>query len=318
MRRMAHNSGMMTVFKSVLFSVFQKTCRLLWGKGLGKVPGVSAIHGYLFRLLLAERSILEVQGSKICMNPYGLPKSYVRTFQSYLISHNWEEQTGKIFKEVVKESNVVVDLGANIGFFTLLASKLVGKTGRVYAFEPEPTNYTLLLKNIELNRCANVIAVQKAVSNEQGVFRLNVNSDDTGAHTLRSSVRKDEFKESIEVECVTLDNYFCNREDRIDIIKIDVEGAEVRVFRGMQRVLKANENIKLFVEFYPDAIREMGDCPEEFARELFEGGFSVIAIDDYSRRRSSRRVSNVDDLMKFVSRKLTVNLFLWKNGASGF
>ena len=258
----------------------------------------------------------EVDGGKMYMDPNRLPPSYVRTFQAYMLSGRWEEQTSRLFKETVREGDVVVDLGANIGFFTLLASRLVGDAGRVYAFEPEPTNYSLLLKNIELNGCANVVAVPKAVSDREGISVLALSRRDTGAHTLRRSGLKGEFGESIAVETITVDDYFRDREARVDVVKMDVEGAEACVFRGMRRVLGANSGVKLFVEFYPRAICEMGDSPEAFAQDLFRQGFKAVAIDDYSTRPESRRVERVDDLMTFVGTRTTVNLFLWRHAMS--
>ena len=298
----------MSKSKSILFWAFQKVCKLLWGKGIGKIPGVSAVHGFLFQLLCPNKNIVQVQGSKMYMNPDKLPKSYIKTFQSYILSRDWEELTTEMFKKVVKEGDIVLDLGANIGFFTLLAARLVGKKGKVYAFEPEPVNYSLLIKNIEINGYDNVVPMQKAVSNAAGMVRLFLNNEDTGAHTIRQC---DDNKEFVEVESVTLDEFFRDKKHPIDVIKMDIEGAEVEAFLGMERIIRENENLKIFVEFYPTAIREIGDSPEEFVHKLLEDyRFSILAIADYAENKMYLRINSIDELMNFVKGKLTVNLFL--------
>lgn len=298
--------------RSILFSVFQNLCGFLWGKGLGKIPGLWALHGFLFRFLLCD-TIIEIEGSKMCVNLDKLPESYSRTFQYLLVIHEREELSIRMFKTAVKEGYVVLDIGANIGFYSLLAARLVGEEGRVYAFEPDPVNYSLLIKNIEINGYDSIFPLQKAVSDLNGKVRLYLDDKDTTAHTIR---QRNGSKEFVEVESVTLDEFFAGENRRIDVIKIDIEGAEVRAFSGMEKLIEENEKLKMFIEFYPDAIREMGDSPEDFARRLLDDyGFAVLAIYDYEKESKCLRINSVDELMSFCEGckgKSAVNLFLEK------
>jgi FkbM family methyltransferase len=309
--------GTKMMIKSTLYPVFDKACRLVEGKGIGNIPGVRALYRFLFRHFWPGERIVEVQGSKMYMDLEKLPELYWETFRSYITSRHWEEPTTAMFKRVVKEGDVVVDLGANIGYFTLLAARLVGKKGKVYAFEPEPINYSLLTKNIKLNRYDNVVPEQKAVSNVKGMIKLFLSDKDTGAHTLRQHHVEREFATKqfgafVEVESVVLDDYFKNRERSIDVIKMDIEGAEVAALSGMDRILKENQDLKIFSEFYPSAIREFGDLPEEFARKLMDDyHFSLFAIDYIPRRaKGYLKVNNVDELMSLLKGREVVNLFL--------
>ena len=299
---------MLSELKSVLFLAFEKVCKLLWGKGIGKIPGVLVVHGFLSQLLWSNKTVIEVQGSKMHINPDRLPKSFRKTFQSYIISSGWEELTTEMFKKVVKEGDVVVDLGANLGYYTLLAARLVGRKGKVYAFEPEPINYSLLLKNIELNGYDNIVAVQKAVSDVSGKVRLFLDKKDTGAHTIYQPSKKREF---IEIESVTLNKFFEDKEQRIDVIKLDVEGAEMAAFSGMDRIIRENEKLKIFVEFYFPGITRSGGFPQEFIRRLLEDyHFSILAIGEYTKDKQYLKINKVDELLNLCKGEKTANLFL--------
>src|SRR5688572_13621160 len=79
----------------------------------------------------------------------------------------WAEAETRLFRELIRPGMVVVDVGANIGYFSLLASTLVGPTGRVYAFEPDPVNCALLRKNVRLNRVTNIEVIESALSDNE-------------------------------------------------------------------------------------------------------------------------------------------------------
>ena len=299
----------MTGMKNALYGCFQKIVRLLWGTGLGKVPGAYAVHGFLFNLLQPGRDVIEVQGSKMYVNPRGLPQTFRRTFQSYIVSSGWEDMTTQMYKDVIREGDVVLDLGANIGYYTLLAARLAGPKGRVYAFEPEPLNYSLLLKNVELNGYANVVAMQQAVSDKLGTVKFFLDRENTGAHTM---YQHEGTKGYIEVETVTMDDFFRDKGRRVDVIKMDIEGAEMAALAGMEGIIRDNDGIKIFMEFYFPGIERSGSSPEKFVRRLIDDyGFSVLAIGEYSRSKKSRKIGSAAELIELCDRK-TANLFLQK------
>jgi len=202
----------------------------------------------------------------------------------------------------------VVDLGANLGYYTLLAARLVGPRGKVYAFEPEPINYGLLLKNIELNGYDNVVAMQKAASNVTGKARLFLDDKDTGAHTI---YQPDNTREFIEVESVTLDEFFRDKKHPVNVIKMDIEGAEMAAFSGMDKLIKENENLKIFVEFYLPGITRSGGSAQEFICRLWEDyRFSILAIGEYTKDKKYLKINDVDELLNLCKGEKTANLFL--------
>jgi len=283
-----------------------------------------AIDDYLFRLLWSGRNVVEIQGSKMYINSHDNDPSMRRTFRVYVKRGVHEEATTELFKNVVKEGDVIVDMGANIGYFTLLAARLVGKSGKVYAFEPEPRNLYYLLKNIEINKYDNIVAVQKAVSDKKGKTTLYLCPYDSGHHTINQYEGIKAYaphlvgdkKDFVEVETITLDD-FLKDERKVNVIKMDVEGAEALVLSGMDNLIRGNANLKMFVEFFPLLIRKMGNSPEEFVRRLLEDyHFSMFAIGhDYSLSESEGyvKINSVDELMNLCKGEMDhVNLFLIK------
>jgi len=214
-----------------------------------------------------------------------------KTFQAYAMNLIHEEGTTNLFKKVVKPGHVVVDLGANIGYFTLLAAKLVGKDGKVFSFEPEPRNFEYLKTNLALNHYSHASAYQKAVSDQNGKTKLYICAYDSGHHTINQPEGIELYRQGrtgetreIEIEVVTLDSFLEDKTEKIDAIKIDVEGAEALAIRGMQRLLKENHKVKIFLEFFPLLIKGMGSSPQDLVELLMKDlGFSVFAIgSDYS------------------------------------
>jgi len=151
----------------------------------------------------------------------------------------------------------VVDIGANIGVYTVLAAEKVGERGRVIAIEPEPKNYKLLLENIKLNKFQNVTPVNTALSDHQGWEKLYLSSSDSGGHSL---IFPEDRNSYTSVQVKTLDELLEELDiKKIDLIKIDTEGAEIPILKGAEKTLKINPNIKLMIaaEHYPSEIEEV-------------------------------------------------------------
>ena len=260
--------------RHIIFTIFMRVSRLFAGRGLGrKLPLIGLVYNFLFRHLKPAQDIVifDVRGIKMYAD-----------IQSTELGagciHGYHEKgETELFKKIVKEGMIIVDLGANIGYYTLIAAKIVGERGRVYAFEPEPNNYHLLVKNIEVNGCNNVIPVQKAVSNQSGVTKLLLAPRTTGAHRINDP---NYGKGSIEVETVALDEFFKDKESRIDVIKMDVVGAEIATLQGMREILKRNNELKIIGEFYREFIRRSGYSPEDGLDELIRDGFKLYHIND--------------------------------------
>ena len=316
---------MATKIKLFFFDIFKKISKLFIKTGIHKkFPFIISIYNFLFGYLWSYKNIVEIQGSKMYLNIKDESLCMRKTFEGYASDLVHEKSTTELFKKVVKNSNTVVDLGANIGYFTLLAAKLVGPQGKVFAFEPEPKNYSYLIKNIELNNYKQVIALQKAVSNKKGETKLYICDYDTGHHTInqyegieaysRGRKTKEHF---IEIETITLDNFFKDKKESIDVVKMDVEGAEALALAGMDRILKKNKHLKMFIEFFPLLIEKMGNSPKEFINKLLNDHHFLIYIipGDYNAEEGKMiKINSVEEIMVFRKKEEDhINLFLEHN-----
>ncbi len=227
-----------------------------------------------------------------------LPKRSVMA-SAILLHGGYEAATTAVFQELVQPGMTVVDAGAHVGYFTLLAAGLVGETGRVYAFEPEPSSYELLCKNIRVNGYINVVTIPKAVSNKQRGVKLwldKVNlpcssfSEDNALFFSKGNLLE---KGVLEVETIALDDFFENtiKNDKVDVIKLDTQGAEGLIVEGAGRTLRS-PNLKVFMEFWPYGIRNVGTDPLELLYKLQEYGFTIKLINEKNQALESIETIN--------------------------
>ena len=195
------------------------------------------------------------------------------------VHESFEDLESEIMRKNVREGDLVLDIGANIGYYSLLLAKLVGGNGKVYSFEPEPSNFALLKKNIEVNGYKNIIPIQKAVSESNRKIKFYLEKENFGAHKIHNSNKK---MNSIEVDSVKLDSFFKNKKQKINFIKMDIEGAEGKAIQGMQNLIKTNKNLKIILEFTPVSLRECGVGPEELFKMLKE--FKSYNIDEHKNK----------------------------------
>jgi FkbM family methyltransferase len=297
--------------KSFYYRLFENISKIAFEAGIiNKIPGAGEFSDFCFTHLWPFGDVLATPAGKIYINWH---EDFIirKTLQTYILQSGWERQTTAIFSEVVREGDVVLDLGANLGYFSLLASKLVGDGGKVFAFEPEPKNYQLLLKNIDINGYHNIIALPKAISAKSGKMSLFINANDSGSHTLHKPNSRGSFPTQIDIESVSLDDYFAGGFTSINVIKMDIEGTEPKAFLGMREILSKNPNLIIIMEFFPSIIREAGDSPEDFAHQIFEQyKFNVWLMDDYGKVKKPFKIDSASELISFTDNRTAVNLLL--------
>ncbi|MGI0044388.1 MAG: FkbM family methyltransferase [Nitrososphaeraceae archaeon] len=191
-----------------------------------------------------------------------------------------------IVKSLVKCGDTVVDLGANIGYYTLLLARQVGRDGKVVAFEPSPTNCEILEKNVKMNGYRNVEINQLAVADKSGKAKLQLTPNPADSRIRSENYELDKGRNemsegSVDIETISLDDYFCEREEEdIDFIKMDIQGAEFSALLGMQRTLSKSKNIQILTEFFPKLLKESGTEPSDYLNILQQNGFHIYNFDE--------------------------------------
>lgn len=193
----------------------------------------------------------------------------------------------KILRKEISPGMVAVDIGANIGYVTLVMADLVGSLGSVYAIEPHPRNFSLLLRNIEANGYMDrVFPFQLGISNNSGTSKFHV----SGASNLHSILSSPNTEDVIDIVVLTLDD-FLGGKDYPDFVKMDIEGHEVEALDGMFTVLKnSTKTTKILMEVHPMYYTEDRSLEIQL-RRLLEIGFSTkyvisagIARPDFFKR----------------------------------
>lgn len=170
----------------------------------------------------------------------------------------YDLSTTAVLKRILKPGWWMMDVGANVGFTTLLAARLIGPSGRVLAFEPNQAAAARLRTNVALNALSNVDINEIGLGSRTGIAQLA-----TGDHHGTSSMRTGSGRRV----CVRTGDEFAPPPDRPTLIKIDVEGYELEVLRGMRGVL-ARPNVVLLIEVTDKWLREAGGSAEELFAEL--------------------------------------------------
>lgn len=236
-----------------MFNTYRKIAKSLEGSGISKIPFVRQTHKKLMKTLAPQ--IIDTNGFKM----YHLG-SLDQENPDYL----------KVMQDNIKEGNTVLDIGANIGYYTLLMSKMVGRSGKVYSFEPEPKNFEILQKNIQLNNIENVVLSNLAMSDKSGKAFMEL-SNDSGQHRLSES--------GIEIQTTTIDEYF--KDVKIDFIKMDAEGSEGRIFKGMKQRLPPPLITEFYYKLLDNPIQFFSDLANSYNLYDIRDGLKLVKKDEF-------------------------------------
>jgi FkbM family methyltransferase len=219
----------------------------------------------------------------------------------------YEPQETALVSTILSPGMTLVDVGANWGYFTLLAASLVGPTGRVLSLEPDPRLYAALTFNIKLNALATVTALPTAAAERRGVLTLagfDETQDNWGLSRLVDPTWVGAGGPRFDVAADSLDALLDEQEvDRVDLVKIDVEGAETIALRGMRRGLERQRYRHVILELHPTILADLGDGARGVLDTLAGAGYRGWWIDhspSTNRRVAYRRPTDPRRLLRPV------------------
>jgi len=262
---------------AIVFRTYSVTRTLVRAAGLAKPlrRRVGPIAGrFIYRLKTNGSEPVDLYGHRLVLAPPG------RYPSPDMLAGNYEIGTVSLLEQLLKPGMVFVDVGANIGFFTVLAARHVGSTGAVYAFEPEPANFQMLNENIKANCYENVQTIQSAVSRDTGTIDFHLSKLDNGSHSINREAARG-VADTVQVATTTLDEFLESTEvTSVDVLKVDVEGAELSVLEGVAKLLELCPHVNLLIEYCPYLIQVSGNPPSDLLERLSGLGFQVHIIDD--------------------------------------
>tara|TARA_B100000029_G_scaffold164047_1_gene160129 strand:- start:255 stop:1088 length:834 start_codon:yes stop_codon:yes gene_type:complete len=215
----------------------------------------------------------------------------------------YEKAETAFIQRTLKSGMTVLDVGANIGYYTALAARRVGPNGRVIALEPDPESYEFLQQTIAANEVGNVDSFQCAAAERKDSMTLYISHDNRGDNRL---YEPDPRWPKVTVPARPADDVLKEAGiDTIDFIKIDVQGFEASVIAGLKTTLDQSPNLTLITEFWPQGLRDAGSDPRDYLKQLrahglqlhelnAKGGLAELADDDqFIARYPGRRYTNL-------------------------
>lgn len=215
-----------------------------------------------------------------------------------------EPDTADFFYRFLQPGMVMLDVGAHIGEYTLLAAKLVGASGRVHAFEPQAHLFPVLTESVQMNGFKQVVLNCAAVSDRVGKIEFQV-LNEPSMSSIRKQSNAAESEAIVAVNCTSLDTYWGNRPDKIDLIKVDVEGAEKFVFQGAIELMRlpADRAPTWVFEYAPKAYADFGYQADDLLNLLKYHDYEIWKYCGVGQIEPFKPDSQLEDIVNLVATK---------------
>ncbi len=222
-------------------------------------------------MLMKVVSLLRGIGNRIYEHAFPIYRPLYAAYKACI-----DRAERQLLREILVAGAVVVDAGANIGIYSQFFSRRVGATGVVYSFEPSPENFARLQS--ATRKLANVRLSQAAVGECSRRSKLYLSDKLNVDH--RTYATEGDPRRDVPIDIIALDDYF-KRGQRVDLIKMDIQGYEFHALRGAGRVLAENPNTKLLLEFWPYGLKQAGTNWIELIDTLERQNMAVCQITRY-------------------------------------
>jgi FkbM family methyltransferase len=203
--------------------------------------------------------------------------------ESLYVGGGFEEAESKLLRRLAKPGMFAVDVGANVGLYSVLFGRVVGRSGHVWSFEPFSPTARYLRENVELNALDNVTVIEKALADKEGVLDFHVFPEGCDVYNSLGAVDRpaEEIQaiRTIRVPVTTLDIYADEAGiQKVDLLKIDVEGAEECVLRGAARLINRSPDVQILAETYEPSAKQCGCSSKRLIEMLAGWGFALFEI----------------------------------------
>jgi len=296
-----------------LASIFFKYCnRFPFTINFIRHPFYDQVKGKYLKLTYKFHNDLQLVGVNInknlkfkiyCKGNDGLTNMDIIMFRSY----KYEQEIIDFILSNLSLDDTFIDIGANIGFFSLMAAAILNNNGQVHAFEPVSTTFTQMEKSVKVNSFNNINCYQKATGNEKKNLEININKE-SGHNSISFDRDHTQIKEEIQLDMI--DNIIKAKNDNF-FIKIDTEGYEYETFLGMENLLKTNK-CKIVFEFTPSFYSKVDYIKSLKILDLLNSlGYELYEIDKAQQRKITTNESYVKEfsLDYYSSHKTQVNIY---------
>lgn len=271
---------------SLGMTLYRRGSALLAGRGLRRFALVNRLNALVLRCVRPREAL--VLGHRMLLDRRDSLELSLRGI--------YEPLETRLAEELVPPGGCVVDIGANIGYYTLLCARRAGPAGQIYAFEPEPENFSLLQQNVRRNSYSNVQMENTAVSDATGSLTLFISRENHGDHRVYAC--ESEARDRVSIRAVRLDDYFADDPPLIDLVKMDIQGAEGRALDGMKTLLQCRPPRAILTEFWPLGMRRAGTNASDMLRSLEASGYRLVHLDE--RRGKAVAISAAELLDRFT------------------
>ncbi len=225
-------------------------------------------------------------GNFLYKNAFGLYKPMYRMFKNKQDAFEID-----LLKKHIHKNATVLDIGANIGFYAIILSDIVGEKGLVHCFEPDAKNFehlkktTAAFKNIKINN--------KAVGPRTEKLKIYTSKNLNVDHR---TYKPEEYEQEIEIDAVSIDDHLASN-PKVDFIKMDIQGFEMQAIQGMQTILEKNKDVKLISEFWPYGLRKAGSSLTDYFIFLVSKGFTCYLLEETSLLKlTAEKVKSLEPL----------------------
>lgn len=227
-----------------------------------------------------------------------------------LIGGYYEKAELTVYKALLRKASMIVDVGGNIGLYTVIGARYMNPMGRIVTFEPVPSNVDHLKINISLNSVEKKVTVEPlAIGENDGMIDLFISEKSLGNHSA-SSDNAGKNSKKISINKTSIDNYYRkNNIENLDILKIDIEGYDYFALKGALKTINKYKPT-LFIEFIPDLVRNCGINPEDFGSILFKLYDHCFVVDELKNTLQEVPQIKKESFMKKIS---NTNLVLVSN-----